>query len=295
MNLDFKDLLDKHQIDPQTVLILRHTPKEPRLRDVFPWLAEKHSGAFNAHQQTQPKIVEDRMKKAQYVASFIGHRPSYAMFVGLYRRHGEKERTADEINSDPAVQKLLDYGIHPETRTRLWFDLRPVENFYPEWKGKLVIKWPPTDITWHRFANQYPFTITAIHPESLLSTQPPASYREWDLKWDALELLPESWRAKLSGWCGIYYIFDVSDGRGYVGKASGKQNLLGRWLNYADYGDGGNVKLRGRDPRNFRFSILELIPGDMEDVEVETREQQWMLRLRTRTRAHGLNLPELDY
>jgi hypothetical protein len=115
------------------------------------------------------------------------------------------------------------------------------------------------------------------------------------LQWDELKLLPESWKVKLRGWCGIYYILDVSDGRGYVGKASGAQNLLGRWLDYAVSGDGGNLKLRDRDPRNFRFSILELIPEDMEDGDVEWREQNWMLRLRTRTRAHGLNLPELEY
>jgi hypothetical protein len=47
-----------------------------------------------------------------------------------------------------------------------------------------------------------------------------------------------------------------------VGKASGQQNLLGRWLNYADGGDGGNLKLRGRDPTNFLSSSV----GDIEDV-----------------------------
>jgi hypothetical protein len=275
--------------------MLRHTPEQPRLRRVLPWLAEMYPDAFNAYQQTQGKIVEERMKKAQYVAAFIGHSPGSAMFVGLYRRCGESQRTADALNTDPACQTLVSYGLSPETKTRLWFDLRPVETFYPDWKGKLIIKWPPKDITWHRFANRYPFILTTIHAESLLSKQPPASYREWDLQWDELRLLPESWKAKLRDWCGIYYIFDVSDGKGYVGKASGGQNLLGRWLNYADSGDGGNVKLRGRDPLNFRFSILELIPGDMEDAEVEPREQNWMLRLRTRTHTHGLNLPELDY
>lgn len=295
MNLNFKDLLAKHQIDPQGVLMLRHTPTAARLRTVFPWLAEKYPEAFNAYQQTQAEIVENRMKKAQYVASFIGHSPGYAMFIGLYRRRGEKKRVADDINSDPAIKILLNYDLRRETRARLWFDLRPVEDFYPEWKGKLIIKWPPKDITWHRFADQYPFTLIAIHHESLLSKQPPASYRDWDLQYDELKLLPESWKAKLRDWRGIYYIFDVSDGKGYVGKASGGKNLLGRWLNYADSSDGGNVKLRGRDPLNFRFSILELVPGDMEDGEVEPREQNWMLRLRTRTRTHGLNLPELDY
>jgi hypothetical protein len=158
----------------------------------------------------------------------------------------------------------------------------------------LIIKWPGKEISWHRLSDRAAFKIVAIHAESLLSEKVPQNYRDWDLHWNRLNDLPESWKAKLQGWCGIYYIFDVSDGRGYVGKASGSENLLGRWLNYAGSGDGGNAKLRGRDPANFRFSILELIPGDLEDEAVTRREQNWMIRLRTRTSAHGLNLPEID-
>ncbi len=295
MDFGFKDLLAKHQIEPQDVLVLRHTPTAPRLQKVLPWLAAYHPAVFNAYQQTQGDIVTKRMKNVTYVASFIGHSPGSALFVGLYQRHGQELRTADQIRSEPAVQELEAYGSGVETHERLWFDLRLREDFCGVWKGKLTIQWPGREINWHRIADRAAFKITAIHAESLLSKTPPDSYREWDLQWDELKLLPESWKAKLRGWCGIYYIFDISDGRGYVGKASGAENLLGRWLNYADRGDGGNVRLRGRDPLNFRFSILELVPGDMEDGDVEWREQNWMLRLRTRARTHGLNLPELDY
>jgi hypothetical protein len=294
MNLDFKDLLAKHQIDPRAVLVLRHTPTG-RLRKVFPWLAAEHPAVFNAYQQTQREAVENEMKEATYVASFIGHAPGSALFIGLYQRHGQEMRTPDQIRSESSIQVLESYGLPAETQSRPWFDLRLREDFFGQWKGKLTIEWPGKEISWHRIADRAVFKIIAIHAESLLSKEAPDSYREWDLQWDQLKLLPESWKAKLRGWCGIYYIFDVSDGRGYVGKASGAQNLLGRLLNYADSGDGGNQKLRGRDPLNFRFSILELIPGDMEDGDVERREQNWMLRLRTRTRTHGLNLPELDY
>lgn len=295
MDWDFKDLLAKHQIDPRAVLVLRHTPTAPRLRKVFPWLAAHHPAVFNAYQQTQREDVESEMKNATYVASFIGHAPRAALFIGLYQRHGQEPRTADQIRKEPAVQKLEGYGCGAETRERIWFDLRLREDFFGHWKGKLAVQWPGKEINWHRRADRADFKITAIHEESLLSQEPPASYREWDLQWDELKLLPESWKRKLSDWCGIYYIFDISDGRGYVGKASGAHNLLGRWLDYADGGDGGNLKLRGRNPLNFRFSILELIPGDMEDADVDSREQNWMLRLRTRTRTHGLNLPELEY
>jgi hypothetical protein len=295
MDLNFKDLLNKHQIDPRVVLVLRHTPTVPRLRKVFLSLAARRPAVFNAYQQTQREDVENEMKNATYVASFIGHAPGSALFIGLYQRHGQELRTADQIRSEPSVQELESYGCSAETRSRLWFDLRLREDFCRDWMGRLTIQWPGKEINWHRVADRAVFRVTAIHAESLLSKEPPDSYREWDLQWDDLKLLPESWKTKLRGWCGIYYIFDVWDGRGYVGKASGAQNLLGRWLNYADSGDGGNLKLRGRNPLNFRFSILELVPGDMEDGDVGKREQNWMLRLRTRTRAHGLNLPELDY
>ena len=44
-----------------------------------------NSKLYNAYQQTQGKVVEKAMKKAEYVASFIGHEPGKALFVGLYK------------------------------------------------------------------------------------------------------------------------------------------------------------------------------------------------------------------
>jgi hypothetical protein len=165
--MDFKDLLAKHQIDPQTVLILRHVPprnlRSRREREKFLDLLEKRPDAFNAYQQSQPRINE-RTKMAIYVASFIGHTPGSAVFVGLYRRHGQTKRTAHEINSDPAVQLLISRGLPYEAQTRLWFDLRLMENFHPDWKEKLIIKWPAREINWHRFADSDDFKITDIPP-----------------------------------------------------------------------------------------------------------------------------------
>ena len=80
---------------------------------------------------------------------------------------------------------------------------------------------------------------------------------ELDLAWNQLGILPKRWQAKLAEWRGIYYIFDASDGKGYVGSAYGADNLLGRWRNYAASGHGGNRLLRERDPQGFRFTILE--------------------------------------
>ena len=101
-------------------------------------------------------------------------------------------------------------------------------------------------------------------------------------------MLPRRWQAVLSEWRAIYYIFDTSDGRGYVGSAYGKSNLLGRWLEYAAHGHGGNRLLRGRDPKNLRFTILQRLSPDMEPAEVIRLEASWKDRLHTR-KPHGLN------
>lgn len=57
----------------------------------------------------------------------------------------------------------------------------------------------------------------------------------------------------------IYYIFDPSDGKGYVGSAYGSENLLQRWLGYAATGHGANPHLKMRDRQNFQFTILERV------------------------------------
>lgn len=53
---------------------------------------------------------------------------------------------------------------------------------------------------------------------------------------------------------GIHLITDTRDGRHYVGKADGSENILQRWTAYATNGHGDDVELRGLDPASFRFS-----------------------------------------
>ena len=74
-----------------------------------------------------------------------------------------------------------------------------------------------------------------------------------------LKILPSKWKAALSQWRGIYFIFDESDGKGYVCSAYGTENIVGRWLSYAAGGHGGNKELRNPDPARFRFSILQRV------------------------------------
>jgi hypothetical protein len=73
------------QIDPKRVIVMRHRPHETELRKVLPWLAAEKPDVYNAYQQTQGEKVEKVMREdGGYLASFIWHQPSEALF----NRHG---------------------------------------------------------------------------------------------------------------------------------------------------------------------------------------------------------------
>ncbi|HEY5137715.1 MAG TPA: GIY-YIG nuclease family protein, partial [Methylococcales bacterium] len=99
---------------------------------------------------------------------------------------------------------------------------------------------------------------------------------------------PSRWKQILSQWRGVYYTFDASDGKAYVGSAYGNTNLLGRWENYAATGHGNNKLLRNRKPDHFQFSMLERVSPDMDTDEVIRLESSWKERLHTRSPS-GLN------
>ncbi len=290
--MNFNDLLLGKNINPEHVLLFRHRPWEIQLNKVLPWLAATRPDLFNAYQQAQGEKVEKvmhMMENTGYVASFIGREAGKALFIGLFAIKGSKPVTYDEYWNITANIELRAFGMggfKGEKPSILWFDLALTE-FYPSWKGKLIVGWPPPERSWWRRAHRNELPIHAIHEDSVLEADMP----EWDtisLSWEELSVLPIRWKSALSQWRGIYYIFDTSDGKGYVGSAYGEDNLLGRWLNYAVSGHGGNRLLRKRDPKHFRFTILQRVSPDMISSDVIRLESTWKERLHTRE-PYGLN------
>jgi GIY-YIG catalytic domain len=290
MNLN--DLLKGKGIDPEQVLVFRHRPFEPELNKVLPWLAAEKPDVFNAYQQTQGEKLEkvlSSMSGAGYVASFIGLEAGKAQFVGLYRIGKSKPLTQKQYWKVPAYVELKAFnmrGFIDDRPAILWFGLEPTD-FYASWKGKMTIGWPPPERSWWRRAHRNEIPILAVHEESVFDAAMP----EWDtinLSWDELSILPARWKTVFAQWRGIYYIYDSSDGKAYVGSAYGANNLMGRWLNYAASGHGGNSQLLKRDPKNFRFSILQRVSPDMSQEDVVSLENSWKQRLHSR-KPHGLN------
>ena len=108
-----------------------------------------------------------------------------------------------------------------------------------------------------------------------------------------------SWRNALAHVKAVYVITDTSDGRLYVGSASGEADgLWQRWTAYANVNNltGGNVKLEalaaqhgaGHIVSHFQYSILEIFDKKTRDQTILQREAFWKLALNSQ--ANGFNV-----
>lgn len=282
--LNFNNLLASVDIDPAKVLVMRHRPFEPKLKRWLPTLAVKKPQLYRAYQQVQYQRAEAAMTNAEYVASFVGLDDSRSVFCYLYASRGSREINEKQFWKIPSNQELHNvYGmsgwVETERKSVLWFDLEE-SNILSEYLGKLEITWQPPAKSWYRWAHKNTFQISAIHQESVLDFTP-IDWKTLSLEWSELSAIPKSWEDKLSQWRGIYLIENMSDGKFYVGSACGQQNIFGRWKDYAKSGDGGNKLLKKLDPRQFRFSILEITAHDLETDKIVQIENSWKTRLNT--------------
>jgi hypothetical protein len=287
--MEFNDLLAKKKFSTARVLVMRHRPTEPELRKVLPWLAADRPEIFNAYQQTQSEAAEKALAKADYLASFIGQEPGRATFVGLYKVGSKTPLTFREYWKIPAYREMKAWGhagFSGKRQSILWFELT-LQEFYSDWKGRLIVNWPRPERSWCRWAARNEFKVDSVLSESRFDRTMP----EWDqlvLTWDELKIIPTSWRGRLREWRGIYYIYDIRQKKGYIGSAYGRDNLLGRWTSYASRGHGGNKLLRACSPSNLQFSTLQRVSPDLERESVFQLESSWKARLHTR--EAGLNL-----
>lgn len=286
-SIELNDLLRKAAIDPARVLVMRHRPMEKTLRDVLPWLAAERHDLYNAFQRQHGPRVETALQRATHLVSLIGHEAGRAIFVGLYRNAGSGMVSRQAFMSMPENRELVSLGTRePQRDNVLWFDLQP-EDALSRFKGKLIFEWPGIERAWWRWAGRNTIPVAALYEESALVRKVP-DWQSLVLRWDELSVLPQSWRAVLSQWRGIYYIFDNKSGKGYVGSAAGAENLLGRWLGYSRSGHGGNKLLRSCTPQDLEFSILQRVSPDMDLAEIISLENGWKERLHSRAPS-GLN------
>lgn len=291
--MQLNDLLVAEAVTPGQTLVLRHRPTEPLLRQALPTLAGERRNVFDIYQAYQGEKVERSIlqRHGGWVASFISYGAAQAVFVGLYRIDGHTLETEANYWAHPENRDLENLGqvgfvATPDLPHRTRIHLTPLDAL-SHWSGKLVVGWPPPERSWYRRAERNVMSVLAIREESAFAISMP-TWDQLECAWGQLAFLSTPWKAALAQWRGIYSIFDVSDGRRYVGSAYGAENLLGRWMGYAASGHGGNKLLKERDPTNFRFTILQRVSPDMDAEEVIRLEASWKFRLQTHS-PRGLN------
>lgn len=289
----FGTLLRDSGLGLAEVAILFHTPREPALRRALPWWAAQDSRLFNAYQNNHKPREEATLRNRRWAASFVAVEDADMVFAGLFEIRGAERWRPERFMADPATRAIAEAAREGTAEEwarslgpdgRLVFDLRLNERL-SDFIGRLVVA-RPAGRAYVRLAENLDLPILELARDSRLA--PPApEWRDFILTGSEVRSLPQAWAVRLAEWRGIYLIVDEADGARYVGSAYGETNLLGRWRTHVAGEAGVTVELRHRDPRRFRFSILERVSPDMPAEDVVRLEQTWMERLDTR--RFGLN------
>lgn len=240
------------------------------------------------------------LRKSGVFLSFLSEGNS-ARFFGVFQ---------NSIGNDEELKGWEDYLGHQPTLAPLW---KKHGKDQGEWKpcfclkttrmphladltGRLTVEWQNPGLV-PECRPDSPLKVQGISLEGDSSTRiakPWLGMNEVSLSFDELEEMmkwPDTWavwHTKLSS-KGVYLITHEGDGKMYVGSATGENGIIGRWRDYANHPhDGGNDGLKEllrQNPeayKRFRFSILEVMEGDVMEWE-----ERWKEKLRSRD--FGLN------
>lgn len=231
--------------------------------------------------------ANNNMGDARYLlawAQYHPYGPNYFIFGGFFR-------------VTPVVPRVIDgYG----------YDLELLDQ-HSEYIKRLIIKLGEPigrQVYLRRYETvqeQLDPEVYELAPDTKLGTFP--GYQNVRLRHHELQRIiandEPSWKDALSSVKGVYVITDLSDGRLYVGSASGEANgLWQRWSGYAHLRNltGGNRELeRMRSERgdahivgNFQYSILEIFDPKTKAEVILGRESFWKQALDSRY-PHGMN------
>lgn len=170
--------------------------------------------------------------------------------------------------------------VERRTPSLKYFELTPVDAL-AAFRDRLVIQWSVDAVNWSKkgmHASSFQVLEIADRQEEVFP-----GFEQLILPyWKLVEVMTESryanWREALRSVQAIYAIADTTNGKLYVGKADGKERLLGRWRQYAADGHGGNVALEeiatsAPDHRQkFVFSVLRVFDPSVPLTEVNAAE-----------------------
>lgn len=266
MALTLGPLLRDAGIDPSDAIVIRHA-----------YVKEHWDGFRGLHADSTDAEILDYTSGYGVNGSFPVVPPRY--WIVFIKEGGSQARlwsvveNRGEVSNDGVLRR---------------FDVTESEHMV-ELRKRLVIGWRSPRTWWMRGAT------AASYPVEAISDAEPIPFPGFDrlvLSYVQLQAVMRepryaSWRTALSSVMGVYLITDTRDGRQYVGKADGLENIRQRWSAYAANGHGGNVELRGLDPHSFRYSLLRVFDPSTPTRDIDEAESHFKDALDTR--QHGLN------
>ena len=236
---------------------------------------------MNRHKEKHPN---NNLNKADYLIALAQYYPygaEYFIFGGVFK-----------------VEKVI-----PEIFGLNGYNLYPMDN-YKEYIKRLIIKIDKPigrDLYCRKYVNlqeQLNPEIYELAPDVKLGHFP--GYQNVSLKHKDLRLIinEPSWKQALVNVKGVYVITDTSNGKLYIGSASGNnEGIWQRWCSYADLKNltGGNKGfieiLETKDNEyimdNFKYSILEIFDTKTKVETIIERENYWKSVFDTR--KYGMN------
>ena len=232
------------------------------------------------------KHPNNNLNHADYLlafAQYYPYGPEYFIFGGLYK-----------------IKK-----IEPEVFDEVGYELTLMDD-YKEYRKRLIVKLkkPIGRDLYNRLYKNIQGTLEPevyeIAPNTKLGHFP--GYQNVTLSHPQMQQIilrnEPSWKQALMNVKGVYVITDLSNGKLYIGSASG--NTDGIWQRWSDYANienltGGNkllneIKLdKGKDyiVNNFQYSILEIFDTKTKADTIINRENYWKNVFCTR--KHGMN------
>lgn len=232
------------------------------------------------------KHPNNNLNHADYLlafAQYYPYGPEYFIFGGLYK-----------------IKK-----IEPEVFDEVGYELTLMDD-YKEYRKRLIVKLkkPIGRDLYNRLYKNIQDTLEPevyeIAPNTKLGHFP--GYQNVTLSHPQMQQIilrnEPSWKQALMNVKGVYVITDLSNGKLYIGSASG--NTDGIWQRWSDYANienltGGNkllneIKLdKGKDYiiNNFQYSILEIFDIKTKANTIINRENYWKNVFCTR--KYGMN------
>ena len=232
------------------------------------------------------KHPNNNLNHADYLLAFdqyYPYGPEYFIFGGLYK-----------------IKK-----IEPEVFDEVGYELTLMDD-YQEYRKRLIVKLkkPIGRDLYNRLYKNIQDTLEPevyeIAPNTKLGHFP--GYQNVTLSHPQMQQIisrnEPSWKQALMNVKGVYVITDLSNGKLYIGSASG--NTDGIWQRWSDYANienltGGNkllneIKLdKGKDyiVNNFQYSILEIFDTKTKADIIINRENYWKNVFCTR--KYGMN------